>query len=178
MKNSIVLKSLELAGFQNPTAIAKILNYVPNASVALEMLLGIHTPQELDENNRFRKYKWDSNKIVEITSIDELGNRISYTKYEQNTQTVYYITKEDQNNKVYQLERPSSDRNYYNNGSIPANGYSKSENNSMDLADFENSYGTIVSVADAASKFEEWINYGVIIEKDPTDLYNAELIAH
>lgn len=174
MRNSIVLKSLELAGFQNPTAIAQILNYVPNASVALEMLLGIHEPIVLDSDNRFRKYKWDDNKIVEITSIDELGNRISYTKYEQKTQNVYYLTQEDRKNNIYQLERPKGE--YYNNGSIPANGYSKSENNSMETSEFENSYGTIVSITDAARKFEEWMNYGVVIEKDPTDLYNAELV--
>lgn len=175
MKNSIVLKSLELAGFQNPTAIAQILNYVPNASVALEMLLGIHEPMVLDSSTIYRKNKWGEDKLFVLMSIDELGDFVTYKEFRQNVQTVYYLTKEDRDNKIYQIERPEK---YYDSSNIPATGYKESSVMQMNVAQFEKEFSTIVSIEDAAKKFEEWMNYGIVIEKDPTDLYNAELIAH
>jgi len=163
----ITLKALQLAGFQNAEMIARIISYVPNPQVATEMLLGVYEPKELDYSNRFRKYRYDSDKLVEITGIDELGNVISYKEYKQKTQNVYYITKEDQQNKVYQLERPKGD--YYNNGSIPANGFSENTN-SKTVSDFENEFSINITNEDAFKLLEEWENYGVVIEKDPTDL--------
>jgi hypothetical protein len=163
----ITLKALQLAGFQNAEMIAKIINYVPNPHVATEMILGIYEEKELDHSNRFRKYKWDSDKIVEITGIDELGNIITFKEYKQKTQTVYYLTQEDRKNGIYQLERPKGE--YYNNGTIPANGYSES-NNSKTVNDFDNDYSVNITNDDAFYLLESWDNYGIIIEKDPTDL--------
>lgn len=173
MKNSIVLKSLELAGFQNPTAIAQILIYVPNPTVALEMLLGIHEPMVLDSSKIFRKNRWSEDKLFELLSIDELGDFVTYKEYRQNVQTVYYLTEEDYKKKIYQIERPEK---FYDSSTIPATGYKESAVMQMNVQQFEKEYGTIVSIADAARKFEEWMDYGVLIEKDPTDLYNAELV--
>jgi len=167
MINKITLEALKLAGFKNPTAIAEIISYVPNPTVATEMLLGIYEPKVLDTANRFRKYKWDSDKLVEITGIDELGNIITYKEYKQKTQTVYYLTQEDKKNNIYQLDRPKGE--YYNNGSIPANGFSENIN-SKTINDFENDYTINITNETAFALLEDWENYGVVLEKDPTDL--------
>lgn len=164
--NKIALEALKLAGYKNPTAIAEIISYVPNPDVALEMLLGIYEPTQLDYANRFRRYKWDSKKIYEITAIDELGNRVTCKEYDQKTQTVYYLTREDRDNKVYQLKKPID---YYGTGEIPANGYTERER-SMEFSEFESSYSTVILLDEAFAKLEEWDNYGIHIEKDPTDL--------
>jgi hypothetical protein len=163
----ITLKALQLAGFQNAEMIARIISYVPNPQVATEMLLGVYEPKELDQSERFRKYKYDDNKIIEITGIDELGNIVTYKEYKQRTQTVYYLTSDDQKNKIYQLERPKGD--YYNNGSIPANGFSEHDDNTT-VSIFEDKFSTKITNEDAFKLLEEWENYGVVIEKDPTDL--------
>ena len=162
----ITLKALQLAGFQNAEMISRIISYVPNPTVAVEMLLGVYEPKELEQSNRFRKYKWDSDKVVEITGIDELGNVISYKEYKQKTQTVYYLTKEDQQNKVYQLERPSSDRDYYNNGSIPANGFSENTN-SKTISDFESEYTINITNDEAFELLSRWENWGKLREEEP-----------
>jgi len=166
----ITLKALQLAGFQNAEMIARIISYVPNPQVATEMLLGVYEPKELDHSNRFRKYKFDSDKIVEITGIDELGNIVSYKEYKQKTQTVYYITKEDQQNKVYQLERPKGD--CYNNGSILANGFSES-NSSYSISSFEENYNVNITNEEAFDLLSKWENWGKLREEEP----NFEMMA-
>lgn len=153
----ITLKALQLAGFQNADMIAQIIGYVPNPRVATEMLLGIHTPQFLHMGERFREYKHDKDKLYEILSIDELGNRVTYKKYEQKTNNVYYLTKEDYANKIYQTERP---KDYYTSGYVPATGYTEREG-SMDLQEFEANYAQIIPVDDAFHKLESWEMYGI-----------------
>jgi hypothetical protein len=167
MTNKISLEALKLAGFKNPNAIATIISYVPNPTVALEILLDIHEPLVVDQSKKFAKYKWGES-LYEITRIDELGNKVFYKQYTQKTQLVYYKTKEDQQNKIYQLERPSSDRDYYNTGHIPVNGYAESEG-AMDLEKWENDY-KVMHPDLAFALLENWTNYGVFVEKDPTDL--------
>lgn len=166
MNNKIALEALKLAGFKNPTAIAEIISYVPNPNVALEMLLGIYEPKPLDYANRFRKYKWDSKKVYEITGVDELGNRVTYKEYEQKTQTVYYLTRDDRDNKVFQLERP---KDYFTTGEIPTNGYTEREK-SMEFSELESSYSNVMHPDVAFAILEDWDNFGIYIEKDPTDL--------
>jgi hypothetical protein len=160
----ITLKALQLAGFQNAEMISRIISYVPNPQVAVEMLLGVYEPKELDHSNRFRKYKWDSDKIVEITGIDELGNIISFTEYKQKTQTVYYLTSDDQKNKIYQLERPKGD--YYSNGSIPANGFTE-HFNSKTISDFESEYTIKPTNEEAFELLTKWENWGKLREEEP-----------
>lgn len=163
MTNKIILETLKLAGFQNPTAIAEILNYVPNSNVALEMLLGIHVPAVLDDATKYRKYRHDTNAIVEITGIDQLANKISYNKYKQQTKNVYYMTREDRDRDIYQLERPKGD--YYTSGSIPANGYTKSSD-SCYVKDFEVNYDELVLNEDATNLLIKWTNFGKLILKE------------
>lgn len=158
----ITLKALELAGFQNADMIAKIISYVPNPKVATEMLLGVYEPKELDYSNRFRKYKWDSDKLVEITGIDELGNIVSYKEYKQKTQTVYYLTSDDRKNNIYQLEKPKGD--YYNNGSIPASGFSEF-NNDKTVDDFEKEYSVNITNEEAFELLTKWENWGKLKEE-------------
>lgn len=152
----ITLKALQLAGFQNADMIAKIINYVPNPRVATEMLLGIHEPQVLEYNDRFREYRHDKDKVYEITSIDELGNKVLYKNYEQNTKYVYYLTKEDYNNKIYQTERP---KDYHTTGHIPTTGFSERES-SIDMEEFISNYSTVKHPDTAISLLETWENYG------------------
>ena len=160
----ITLKALQLAGFQNADMIAKIINYVPNPRIATEMLLGIHEPQVLEYNHRFREYRHDKDKVYEITSLDELGNRVTYKKYEQKTKFVYYLTKEDFNNKIYQEERP---KDYYNSGNVPINGFSEREC-TMDMEEFISNYSVVKHPDTAISLLETWDNYGnnILIENE------------
>jgi hypothetical protein len=162
MKNSIVLKSLELAGFQNPTAITKIISYVPNPQVALEMLLGVHEPVQIEHSKRFKKYKYGNNeKFFEILEIDELGGTVLYNVFEQNTKTVFYVTEEDYNNKVnYHLEK-QRDVRYYTTSSILTAGHTKRQS-SMKLEEFESSYNIELSEEDAIMKLSEWSRYGEV----------------
>lgn len=167
----ITLKALQLDGFPNAELIAKILQYTPNPRIAAEMLLGVYEPKELDQSNRFRKYKFDGDKIIEITGIDELGDIISYKEYKQKTQNVYYITEDDKKNKIYQLERPIKG-DYYTNGSIPVNGYSES-NNSCSISSFEKDYNVNITNEDAFGWLSKWENWGKLKEEEP----NFEMMA-
>jgi len=161
LSNKIILETLNLKGFQNPTAIAEILNYVPNPNVALEMLLGIHEPKVVDIETSFRKYRHNRDSIYEITGYDELGDKVIYAEYRQKTMTVYYLTKEDAENKeVYKLERP---KEYYNSGTIPIQGYVVNSNLSMNTADFESAYGTVVPLSEAGSQLVVWESTGYIV---------------
>ena len=102
----ITLKALQLAGFQNADMISKIISYVPNPQVAAEMLLGVYTPMTINAAERFRKSRYASDScLFEIVDIDELGDTVSYRRYYQNTQTVYYATKEAYELKVFITER-------------------------------------------------------------------------
>lgn len=161
MKNSIVLKSLELAGFQNPTAIAKIISYVPNPQVALEMLLGVHEPVQLDYSKRFRKYKYGHEKFYEILNIDELGSVVHYAVYEQNCKYVYFVTEEDYNNKVNYHTEKQRGVTYYTGASIPTSGHSKTEK-VMNFEEFDSSYNVELSEEDAIAKLTEWATYGEV----------------
>ncbi len=161
LSNKIILEALNLKGFQNPTAIAEILNYVPNPNVALEMLLGIHEPKVVNIETSFRKYRHNRDSIYEITGYDELGDNVIYAEYKQKTIPVYYLTKEDaQNKEVFVLERP---KEYYTSGNIPTKGYVVTPNQSMKTSDFESAYGTILPLSEAGSQIVDWENIGYVI---------------
>ena len=155
----ITLKALQLAGFQNAAEIAKITSYVPNPQAAVEMLLGIHTPMEINPRDRFRKSEYSNcTDIVELTDIDELGNKVSYTRYEQQTKYVYYLSKEDKQNNVYVTDRPSS--SYYDSERIPTNGV-KGTKKSTSIQDFFSCHPTVIPVDQAFLTLTEWDNYGI-----------------
>jgi len=153
----ITLKALQLAGFQNADMISRIISYVPNPRVATEMLLGIHEPKVLEHNHRFREYRHDTDKLYEILSIDELGNRVTYKKYEQKTEYVYYLTKDDYANKVYQTERP---KDYHTSGYMPTTGFKEREE-SMDMEEFTSNYSKVLHPDTAIGKLQAWENFGV-----------------
>lgn len=174
MKNSIVLKSLELAGFQNPTAIAEIISYVPNPSAALEMLLGVYEPTQIEPTKRFKTHRYSSHKeIAEIIDYDDLGNKVYYKVYEPKMQNIYFLTKEDKEKNIFTTDRPKGD--YHSWNTIQASGYTERELDTS-IEAFNDNFKDIMPIELAFAKLEEWDNYGVIIEKDLTDLYNAELV--
>lgn len=162
MNNKIALEALKLAGFQNPTAIAEILNYVPNPDVALEMVLGIHEPKIIDEENKFRKYKYSEEKYAEITGYDELGNTVMYNVYTQNTVKGYAITEEDYKNNTLVFERPSK---YYHTKDVPTTGYTTRPDSST-IEEFGNHYPTIVSSMEMFEVFNKWRECGSVTENN------------
>jgi hypothetical protein len=158
MTNKITLEALKLAGFKNPTAIAEILNYVPNPTVALEMLLEIHEPKVVNPDTVFRKCKYSSeNKYAEIMGYNELANTVQYKVLRQKTVQGYAITEEDYKNNILVFERPS--KCYYSK-EIPTKGYT-SKIESSTIEDFENSYNQEVDVYQMSNTIEVWNEWEV-----------------
>ena len=154
----ITLKALQLAGFQNADTIAQIISYVPNPRVAAEMLLGVHTPEIVDEETRFRNYRYSRpNEFAELVEIDELADTVKYRIFKQKTQRVWYLTKEDRDNKIYVTERPEKSYDY---GEIPATGYDMTEQSS-DRKTFEEYWCNPKSVSEAYETINHWIGYGI-----------------
>ena len=154
----ITLKALQLAGFQNADMISKIISYVPNPQVAVEMLLGLYEPTVIEAETRFRKHRYNSQEeIVEITNVDDLGSIVYYNVYVQKTKYVYYLTREDKENNVYVTERP---KDYYTSGSVKTTGYTVEER-SKDIKNFYEDYTKTISVADTHTILNEWDMYGI-----------------
>lgn len=152
----ITLKALQLAGFQNADMIAKIISYVPNPRVATEMLLGIYDDKPLDISKRFRKYRYDRNNMAEIVSIDELGDTVTYKTHEQKTKQVWYLTKEDRDNKVYVTVRPEKSYDYSH---IPTDGFTTREDTTS-LSSFNENWNQEISTEQAFQIWNDWDNYG------------------
>lgn len=152
----ITLKALQLAGFQNADMIAKIISYVPNPRVATEMLLGIYDDKPLDISKRFRKGRYDRNNMVEIVSIDELGNTVTFKTHEQKTKQVWYLTKEDRDNKVYVTEKPEKSYDYSH---IPTDGFTIKEDTTS-LSSFNENWNQEISTKQAFQIWNDWDNYG------------------
>ena len=153
----ITLKALQLAGFQNADTIAKIISYVPNPRVAAEMLLGVHTPEIVDEETRFRNYRYSRpNEFAELVEIDELADTVKYRIFKQKTQRVWYLTKEDRDNNIYVTKRPDKNYDY---GEIPANGYDVTNHNT-DRKSFEENWCNPRSIGEAYETINHWIGYG------------------
>jgi hypothetical protein len=149
----IIYKALQLAGFQNAGMIARIINCVPNPQVATEMLLGVYEDKPLNLAERFRKSRYaGSEELLEITSIDDLGNIVTFNKFVQKKKTVYYVTKQDKENDVYVTERP---KDYVDYTSKPTTGYTTSEEKHT-INEFNDKYSTVVSINDATSKLASW----------------------
>lgn len=154
----ITLKALELAGFKNANLVAKIISYVPNPEAAVEMLLGVYTPSQVELANRFRTYRYSrSNEFVEMVEIDDLGSTIKYRLFKQKTRRVWYLTKEDRDNNVYVTERPDRSYDY---SEIPTTGYDVTDHE-KNLKDFHEDWCNSLSVTDAYAKMEEWASYGI-----------------
>lgn len=160
LTSKLVLEVLKSKNFPNPQAIEAILNYVPNPTVALEMLLGVYEPTVVESRHSWRKHKWsDSNQeIVLITSINDLGATLTYNVYIQNTKSVYYLTKEDYGKKEnYVTEAP---KDYYTRDKIKDTGY-VIEERTCSIEDFNNNYSKKINETEAGSILKGWDMYGV-----------------
>jgi hypothetical protein len=158
MNNKITLEALKLAGFQNPTAIAEILNYVPNPNAALEMLLGIHEPKVVDPDNSFRRHRYSSeNKYAEITGYNELADTVQFRVLRQKTVTMYAITEEDYKNNTLVFEKPSK---YYHSKEVPSTGYT-SKTDSSTTKDFEDMYKEKVDIYQMSNVIGVWNEFGI-----------------
>ena len=130
--NKITLKALELAGYKDPNTLAEIISYVPNPTVAAEMLLGVHQP--IDIHNDFG-FLWEPKRpsndgslyLIWVKSIDELADVVYYKRYVTAKVWVYYLTKDDFANDIYQFEKPEGG-NYYTSKQIRTKGFTVEEN--------------------------------------------------
>lgn len=149
--NKVALKALQLAGFQNADMIAEILNYVPNSTAALEMLLGVHEPLSL--NSYYKR----GNDLVKVNAVDELANVIKFTEYEQKTTRVWYLTAEDWKNDVYVTTDPGH-RNYHDYKFIPCAGVNERDR-TYTIKEF-NSYYKEISEEEFYAGIEKWEAFG------------------
>jgi hypothetical protein len=156
MTNKIILEALKLKGFQNPESVARILNVVPNPTAALELLLGVYQAPNLEEFGQEWKGKWNSDSfVVLVDEIDDIANTVTYRKYEDNTQTVYYLTKQDREDGIFVLEKP---KEYYTNGRQRTTGYTCSTHTTK-IEEFLNSHVKSPNIwEDWAREAEEYIN--------------------
>jgi len=150
--NKITLKALQLAGFQNADMIAEILNYVPNSTAALEMLLGVHVPMEI--NTYFKR----GNDLIKVNVVNELGDSINFTEYEQKTTRVWYLTAEDQQNGVYTTTDPGH-RNYHDYKFIPCAGVNQRDRK-YTIQEF-NSYYKEISEEEFYTTIDKWETFGM-----------------
>ena len=135
----IFLKSLQLAGFERPAEIAKIISYTPNPTAALEMILGVFEPRVINDDTCFVTSRYDD--MAKIVEADELGAKVKYIRFVRKTKRVYFITEDDRINKRSTDEKPEK---YYTADTVTVPGYSeeKSENK---MVDFYNTYNIVLS---------------------------------
>lgn len=152
----IIQKALSLAGFQNADEITRVISATPNPRVAAEIVLGVYTPTTIDQGNRYRKHKYD-NYIAEVISIDELNDSVEFVLHKQKTKTVYYLTKEDRDNKKFVEERP---KDWYDSSRVPTNGYELSSEVTR-MENFNDYYSKTMTVEEACTILQEWEEYGL-----------------
>lgn len=113
----LMIKALELAGYNNAQDIVRIANSTPNPVAAIEIVLGIHKPTAIEDYGQFWKDR--SNSVYKITEVDDLTNMVFYEKSKQKTVNMYFKTEEDYNNLNGSLERMSD---YYSSKAIAVEG--------------------------------------------------------
>lgn len=149
MTDKIILEALKLKGFQNPESLVRIVSLTPNPQATLETLLGVFTPTDAEDFGLEWKGKYNSNSFfIWVDSIDDLADNVTYRKYEHNTQTVYYLTREDRELGVFVTEQP---KDYYTNGSVRTTGYNFSTN-TCNTKEFYDRY------VKSTSCWLEWVN--------------------
>lgn len=153
----ITLKALELAGFKNADSIAKIISYVPNPQVAVEMLLGVYTPSYVDVAKRFKLNRYRVNELAEIIDIDDLGDTLTYRVYTQKTKQVWYLTEEDKKNNIYIEDRPSK---YYDYSHMPTTGYTVIQETTK-TENFYDRWSITLDLDEAFEKLNQWDMYDV-----------------
>lgn len=135
MNNKLLTTVLANAGYSNPETLAQIINAVPNANVALEMLLGVHTPMTTETYYRY------GNNLHKVTSIDELRDVLRYTDYEQKSKQVWYITKGDREIGIYQDSKPKGD--YHDYGWVKTAGVTQRDDRTNSVSDSLNRWKKI-----------------------------------
>lgn len=155
MTNKIILESLKLKGFQNPTAIAEILTYVPNPTVALEMLLGVYEPTTM--GTYFKR----GNAVVQVNVINELADKVTYTEYDQNTKRVWYLTAEDKKIGLFTEKEPSNRSEYYEYEYVKTTGYTTRQRE-YSVSQF-NDYHQEIDEQTFFDTLTEWDNFGASI---------------
>lgn len=152
----IIQKALSLAGFQNADEITRVISATPNPTVAAEIILGVYKPMIIRQSDRFKKYRYDE-QLAEITSVDELNNIINFNVYKQKTKTVYYLTKEDRENKKFVEVRP---KDYYDSGRVPTNGYDVFVE-TVEIPEFHDRYNKQLTVDEGFQILKDWEEYGL-----------------
>lgn len=122
---NLIKKSLELAGFQNVEALTKVVSLSPNPRVAAEVLLNCHTPITPEDFGYYWTRKYDSDKQITISSVDELANTVTYLVYTYATQTVWFPTEADYKAEKFVVEKPEKS---YTSRNIRTKGYQYEEN--------------------------------------------------
>lgn len=169
MNDKLVLELLKCKGFQNPETIQRIVSVTPNPNVTLEMLLGVYEQPIYDRSLRFKKHRYDSHEeLVEILSIDELANTVTYKHYQQKTATVWYLTEQDKKDGIYILDRPAG--KYYDWSNIKTAGYSDKEY-TLSLEKFNEEYTKQVSLEDVNNILSTWRNYSPTPKQIHEDLF-------
>jgi hypothetical protein len=133
MNNNLLNKVLNNAGYSNSETLALIINAVPNPTVALEMLLGVHTPI-----SKGAYYKRGDSCLMQIMYVDALRDIVSYTEFEPKTKQVWYKTKQDRDNGVYTDTRPSGD--YFDYSWVKTNGVNERKDRTMSIQDLDTRY--------------------------------------
>jgi hypothetical protein len=111
----IITQALSASGFKNPELLTKIIFATPNPRVAAEMILGCYTPNE----ELLKHYRKD-NSLYNVYHVDELRNIVSFERYTRKTKQVFFLTKEDKENDVYQEEKP---KDWYSTKELPIEGF-------------------------------------------------------
>jgi len=132
MNNKLLTTVLSNAGYSNSETLAEIINAVPNPTVALEMLLGVYTPI-----NKGVYYRTGS-ALKQIIYVDALRDVVYYTEYEQKSKQVWYKTKQDRDNGIYQDTRPSGD--YFDYSWVKTDGVNERKDMTMSLQDLDTRY--------------------------------------
>jgi hypothetical protein len=109
---NLIKKSLELAGFKNTEALSKIISLSPNPTVAAEVLLDCHKPITAEDFGFYWVKKYNSDKHITVSSVDELANTVTYYVYTQATKRVWYETEADYKAKKFVVEKPKSNYHY------------------------------------------------------------------
>lgn len=106
MTNKIMLKALELAGYENASQLVDVCSATPNPTVAVEMLLGIYEKPDVENNPRwFKSSRSYYNDIYILVMIDELTDNVMLTKYSPCMKKVWYKNAEDKKSKIYSEEK-------------------------------------------------------------------------
>jgi hypothetical protein len=160
MNNKIITSALK-GITANPELLAKIISYVPNPEVAVEMLLGIF--EEPAPGALFYRPKWNSEITVKvITSIDHLGDSITYNTFTRKMQRVFYVNKGDKANGIYVIDRPSTYDDY---GDVQVNGFTVTEGIVVSAKEFYKD-NVVITAKEFQDQIDTWEMWGITLPED------------